>query len=81
MERWRVVYEDALVGWIKRERPSLLEVCAVIEWVKRCKSVGPPTADSVRSPDEERPEDRLTTIPVANIDVLYLAHEGPGSRS
>jgi len=65
------------MSWIQRERPSLLEVCAVIEWIKRCKSLGPPSADAVPSPDPERSEDRLTTIPMANIDALYLAHEGP----
>jgi hypothetical protein len=74
--RWRVVYEDALVGWIERERPSLLDVIAVIQWIKRCKSLGPPTQSGVPSPDPEHPEDMLTTIPLANIDVLYLAHEG-----
>ena len=48
----------------------------MIEWLKRCKSLGPPLVDAVRSPDPERPEDLLTTIAMANIDVLYLAHPG-----
>lgn len=75
--RWRIVYEDALIHWIQRDRPSLLEICAVIEWIKRCKSLGPPALDEIPSPDSDRPEDHLTTIPLANIDVLYLAHEDP----
>jgi hypothetical protein len=62
---------------LARTTEAILEVCAVIEWVKRCKSLGPPPpGEAVRSPDPERPEDMLTTIPMANIDVLYLAYVG-----
>jgi hypothetical protein len=78
--RWQLEYEYALIGWIERERPSLLEICAVIRWVRVCKSMGPPVDDVVPSPDPERLEDKLTTIPMANIDVLYLAYEGGGER-
>jgi hypothetical protein len=78
--RWRLEYEYALISWIERQRPSLLEICAVIRWVLRCKSMGPPVENSVPSPDPERPDDRLTTIPLANIDVLYMAHEGRAER-
>ena len=67
----------ALVSWIHRDRPSLLKIYAVIEWIKGCKSLGPPTTNEIQSPDTERTEDHLTTIPMANIDVLYMAHEGP----
>ena len=77
--RWQLEYEYALIDWIERQRPSLLEICAVIRWVRRCKSVGPPE-NAVPSPDPARPDDRLTTIPMANIDVLYLAYEARGER-
>lgn len=73
--RWRVEYEEALISWIKRERPSLLQVVAVAEWAKERRSLGKPT-DAVPSPDPEYPEDELHSIPMANIDILYLAYEG-----
>lgn len=73
--RWRVEYEEALISWIKRERPSLLQIVAVAEWAKERRSFGRPP-DAVRSPDPEYPEDDLHSIPMANVDILYLAYEG-----
>ena len=65
-----------MIGWIKRDSPSRPEICAVIEWIKRCKSLGPPVDGSVRSIDPDRPDDLLAAIPEANADVLYMAYEG-----
>jgi hypothetical protein len=73
--RWRVEYEAALISWIKRQRPSLLQIIAVAEWAMERKSLGRPP-DAVPSPDAEYPEDELHSIPIANVDVLYLAYEG-----
>ena len=42
--------------------------------------MGPSPEDAVPSPDPERPEDRLTTIPLASIDVLYLVYEGADEK-
>ncbi len=70
------MYEDALVGWITRDSPSRPEICGAIEWIKRCKSLGPPTSGSIRSIDPDRPDDLLAAIPEANTDVLYMAYEG-----
>ena len=72
--RWRVEFEDRFVEWVLRQRPSHLQICAVIQWLKVRKSLGPPE-DVVHSPDPERPEDRIGTIPTANLDVVFLAYE------
>lgn len=69
-------FEYAFVQWVARERPSLLQVCAVVLWVRHCRSMGPPKEDAIDSPDPERPEDHIYTIPMANVDVVYLAYEG-----
>jgi hypothetical protein len=74
MARWRVEYEEAFVAWIERQRPSLIQICAAVRWVAVCKSSGPPK-DGIPTPDPDRPEDKLSAIPMANIDVLYLAYE------
>lgn len=72
--RWRVEYEEAFVRWVERQRPSLIQICAVIRWLGVRKSVGPPE-DVSESPDPDRPEDRIGTVPTANVDVLFLAYE------
>lgn len=80
MARWRVEYEEAFVAWIERQRPSLIQICAAVRWVAACKSLGPPK-DGIPTPDPDRPEDKLSTIPMANIDVLYLAYEATSEDS
>ena len=80
MARWRVEYEEAFVAWIERQRPSLIQICAAVRWVSECKSLGPPK-DGIPTPDADRPEDKLSTIPTANIDVLYLAYEATSEDS
>lgn len=72
--RWRVEYEDAFVRWVERQRPSPVQICAVIKWLGTRKSCGPPE-DSIPSPDRERPEDRIGTVPLANVDVVFLAYK------
>jgi hypothetical protein len=73
--RWRVDYESAPVDWIRRQSPPLLQVIAAVEWSAVRKSLGPP-ADAIPSPDPEYPEDRMHTIALAQVDVLFLAYEG-----
>lgn len=72
--RWRVEYEWALVSWIRRQRPSLEQIIAAVEWAARRRSLGRPT-HPVASPDPEHPEDELDSIPSARVDILYLAYE------
>lgn len=75
-QRWRLVYEDARIAWITRDSPSRPEICAAIEWIKRCKSLGPPVEGSIRSTDPDHPDDLLAAMPGANAAVLYMAHQG-----
>ncbi len=71
--RWRVEYEEALIRWIETRRPSLPQIVAVVRWAAARKSLGKPEG-AVRSPDPEWPEDELETVPLANVDVFYLAY-------
>ncbi|HEX6596640.1 MAG TPA: hypothetical protein VF045_06870 [Acidimicrobiales bacterium] len=74
--RWRVEYEQALIDWMRRQRPSLLQVIAVVEWAQERRSLGIP-ADTVclPDPDPEYPDDVLTTIPLAHVDVRFMAND------
>jgi hypothetical protein len=73
---WRVHYEVALVAWMRKEKPTLEQVEAVVIWASRRRSLGPNVAEHISSPDPDRPEDFITTIRKARVDVLYLAFEG-----
>jgi len=53
----------------------MLQVIAAVEWAANRKSLGAP-ADAIDSPDPAFPEDKLHTIPLANVDVLFLVYEG-----
>lgn len=70
---WRVEFEDAFIDWLLRQRPSHLQICAVIRWLRLRRTYGPPE-DFVHSPDPERPEDMIGTVPAANVDVIFLAY-------
>lgn len=76
MARWRVDYEQALIAWMRRQRPSLLQVIAVVEWAYARRSLGlPKDTILVSDPDAEYPEDLITSIPLANVDVTFMANE------
>lgn len=70
---WRVIHKDATIAWIRRQRPSLLQIIAVLEWAKERRSLGlPDDIQLIPDPDEEDfPEDRLTSIALANVDIVF----------
>lgn len=80
---WRVIYEDATIAWIRRQRPNLLQIIAVLEWAKERRSLGlPDDIQLIPDPDEEDfPEDRLTSIALANVDIVFgfndVVSDGP----
>lgn len=76
MPRWRVDYELALIDWMRRQRPSLVQIIAVVEWAYRRRSLGLPTNTVLSAdPDSEHPDDVVTAIPMANVDVQFMANE------
>ena len=73
MAGWRVLYEQAAINWIREQQPSLLQVIAVLEGANERSALGPPEERfTLPDPDPEYPED-LAGIPMANIDVRFLA--------
>lgn len=75
MAGWRVLYEQAAINWIREQQPSLLQVIAVLEGANERSALGPPEERfTLPDPDPEYPEDLLAVIPMANIDVRFLAN-------
>jgi hypothetical protein len=64
---WREHYEVALVAWMRKEKPTLEQVEAVVIWASRRRSLGPNVAEHISSPDPDRPEDFITTIRKARV--------------
>lgn len=74
--RWRVEYEQALIDWMRRQRPSIVQVVAVVEWAYARRSLGlPEESFCLPDPDAEYPDDMLTTIAIANVDVRFMAND------
>lgn len=76
MARWRVEYEQALIQWMRAQRPHLSQVIAVVEWAYERRSLGPPR-DTLLSadPDPEYADDILASIPLAGVDVTFMVNE------
>jgi hypothetical protein len=72
---WRVDYEQALISWMRTQRPSLLQIIAVVEWAYERRSLGRPKDIASADPDPDYPDDVLTAIPLANVDVTFMATE------
>lgn len=76
MARWRVEYEQALIQWMRTQRPSLLQVIAVVEWAYERRSLGLPRDTALSpDPDPDYPDDVLTSIPLAGVDVTFMVAE------
>ena len=70
--RWRVEYEQALIDWMRRQEPSIVQVIA-----RRRVGVqaSVPRATGGTLLPSRYPDDMLTTIPIAHVDVRFMVNE------